>query len=615
MTGVIDVTRSGRGFLLQEKGDIPIPREGLGGALAGDIVEVVLSRGRREVIGRVVRVLERKSSTFVGEIARVAGGYTLIPDDPRVYLEFDIDGGAPVGHKVVADIVDWDSAPPRTKVREVIGKSGEHETEIRAIALSKGFNTGFPSAVEAAAEQLAKARVFAIEGREDFRGTWTVTIDPPDAKDFDDAISLKTLENGDREIGIHIADVSYFVTPGSPIDQEAAARATSVYLVDRTIPMLPRALSEDLCSLKPNEDRLTFSAVFTVTPQNEITARRFTKGIIRSARRYTYDEVDPVLTTNPELASLGAFASALRTARAQAGAIIFESEEVKPVLNERGEPTRWRRIKNTASHQLIEELMLLTNREVAAYVSAKLGKKSRLFVYRIHDVPNAERIEELSAFLRAIGYTLATKGVRASGKHFNLMLKAVKGTPEERLIQTATVRSMAKAVYATQNIGHFGLAFGEYTHFTSPIRRYPDLMVHRTLASLVSGGKVLDDPQKNAELAVHASEREAAAAEAERASLKMKQVEYLAKHIGQTRTGIVSGVAEWGIYCEDAECGGEGMARLMTLTDDTYTYDPRRYAAVGARSGRVIRLGDPVTFTIEQVNLALRTIDVRVVST
>jgi ribonuclease R len=630
LSGVIDVTRSGRGFLIQEGKDIPIPREGLGRALSGDIVEVALRQGKTEVIGRVVRVIERKSSSFVGEIVKDAIGMMLRPDDPRVYFGFKLVGLpsealAKEGQKAIVDVVEWEADPPMAKIREVIGKAGDNETEMRAIALSRGFDSGFPKPVMDAAEILSNTRVFDIRGREDFRDVLTLTIDPPDAKDFDDAISLKTLPDGNREVGIHIADVSHFVTPGSTINQEAVKRATSVYLVDRTIPMLPPQLSEDLCSLKPDEDRLVFSAVFTVTPDNEVVGRRFTKGIINSKKRFTYDEADAslkdaALPYHAELSSLWNLSSKLRKARMADGAIMFDNDELKPVLNEQKEVVSFRRIVHTESHQLIEELMLLANREVAEYVSKKLGKKNRLFVYRIHDVPKAEKIEELSVFLRAIGYTLTTKGARISAKDLNKMLTEIKGTPEEYLVKTATVRSMAKAVYATTNIGHFGLSFNDYTNFTSPIRRYPDIMVHRVLTTLIADGRVSDDPARQAELAFHCSEREAAAAEAERASVKLKQVEYFAKLMESgpasprlRRAGVVSGVTEWGLYLQDSETGAEGMCRLASMTDDSYTYDPTKFAAIGAKTKRVIRLGDAVTFVVDRVDLEMRTIDLRIV--
>lgn len=622
-SGVIQVTRSGKGFLIQDgTDDVEIFPENLGGALNGDIVEVALQKRGGRPRGRVVRVLERKTCTFVGELKRGKNGVILKPDDTRVYFDFAIieSAGAPVGHKVVVDVVSWDEPLPSAKVSEVLGEAGNHETEMRAIIASRGFSSDFPNAVVKEAEALYE-RAWdeeEIKKREDFRGVLTATIDPDDAKDFDDAISLKELENGNIEVGVHIADVSYFVTPKSLIEKEAFKRGTSVYLVDRTIPMLPPQLSEDLCSLKPEVDRLTFSAVFEINEENNVVGRRFTRGIINSNKRFTYDEADAALkdSTLPyhrEINRLWALASKLRDDRKKDGAIMFDSVEIKPVLNEQKEVVDFKKIFNTESHQLIEELMLLANREVAEFVSKRLGKKNQLFVYRIHDKPNQERLEELSVFLRAIGYNLAMSKKGVSIKDLNRLFEEIKGTPEEHLIKTATIRSMAKAVYATKNIGHFGLSFDDYTHFTSPIRRYPDLMVHRTLAVLISGGRVTSDPNVEAQRAVHASQREASAVEAERASIKLKQVEYFAKLIGQKREGVVAGVTDWGIYIRDDKTDAEGMARLSTLTDDTYVYEQKKFAAIGQNSGNSIRLGDPISFTVEKVDLDERTIDFRIV--
>lgn len=617
------VTRGGRGFLLQEHGDIPIPRDRLGDALNGDVVEVVVTRGRYEMIGAVERVIERKTNTFVGTVTETDGVLQVVPDDKRVRTTFGLMGSetAPVNHKVVIEIFEWDGAQPRGRVREVIGPAGDHETEIRAIVAAKGFDSTFSDAVLKEAQALYDTAWSEeeIATREDFRTTLTFTIDPDTAKDFDDAISYRELDGGDIEVGVHIADVSHFVTPGSVIDKEAFKRATSVYLVDRTIPMLPPQLSEDLCSLMPNTDRLTFSAVVRVTPDHKVVERRFTKGIIRSQRRFTYEEADAILAgqseeLQQEMQRLWQFADTLRTARRKAGAIMFDSTEIKPVLNEHGETVSFQHVEYTNSHKLIEELMLLANREVATYVSRVLGKKNRVFVYRTHDVPNQEKIEELSVFLRAIGYQLALPGgnKKVSGQDINRLLDEIEGAPEERLIKTATVRSMAKAVYTTKNIGHYGLAFEHYGHFTSPIRRYPDLMVHRLLHKIVSGITVTDDPRVIEQRAVHASEKEAAAAQAERESVKMKQVEYFQKLLGQKRQGVVSGVTEWGIYIEDQETGGEGMVRLMTMTDDTYEYAPKKFAVVGKETKKEIRLGDPIEFVVEHVDVAERQIDLRV---
>jgi len=619
MKGVIDVTRSGKGFLVmpEDEKDIPIPRDGLGGALSGDIVEVSLKKGRSEMIGYVTKVLERKRNSFVGEIVRAKEGLMLRPDDPRVYMQFIIVGGvgAPVGHKVVVDVTSWDRTPPEATIRRALGPAGVHDTEMRAILAGRGFDADFPADVIREADQLYEKLWDdeEIAKRRDMRDTLTLTIDPDDAKDFDDAISFKKNDNGTVEIGVHIADVSHFVRPGTALGKEAEKRATSVYLVDRTIPMLPPQLSEDLCSLKPDVDRLTFSAVFTLEG-TKIVDRWFGRTIIHSQKRFTYDQADKALKDpaepyHEELSALWAFASHLRKKRVEYGAVMFDNDEVKPVLNEKKEVVGFRRTKHTESHQLIEELMLLANREVATLVTKTLGTKNRVFLYRIHDVPNVEKLEELSVFLRAIGYqlTLHSKGV--SQKELNRMLTSIKGSPEEQLIKSATVRSMSRAAYATKNIGHFGLSFKDYAHFTSPIRRFPDLLVHRTLATILKNEPITDSPQAMEELAIHASTREAEAADAERTSIKLKQVEYFAKKIGEVRDGVISGVSEWGIYIADVESGAEGMVRLMSLTDDTYEYNPKKFAAVGSKTKKEYRIGDQVKFKIDAVSILDRTID------
>lgn len=633
---VIDITRSGKGFLLDAEGDVIVYRENLGGALSGDVVDALVTVRGKAKVGRVLKVLERKKNSFVGDIVKTPQGTMLRPDDGRVYFDFKITGssGAPVGHKAIIDVFDWDTPTPEGKIRTIIGRAGEHETEMRAIVAGRGFDSDFPEAVLQEAESLYE-RAWndeEIKTRRDFRNTLTFTIDPDTAKDFDDAISYNILEDGSMEIGVHIADVTYFVRPKTQIEKEAYKRATSVYMVDRTVPMLPPQLSEDLCSLKPDVDRLTFSAVFTVK-SGEVVERWFGRTIIRSQKRFTYEEADESLkdaslplnappkgasgdhsasqndvALHRALVDVWSFASKLRNARFAEGAIMFGSDEVKPIVDKAGVVTGFKRSSYTESHQLIEELMLLANREVATFVSKKLGKKNRLFVYRIHDVPNAEKLDELAVFLRAIGYQLENPK-KATGKDINRLLKEVEGKTEEKLIKTATIRSMAKAVYTTKNIGHYGLAFEDYAHFTSPIRRYPDTMVHRTLATILSGQPVTDDPAEQEKKAVHASEREVAAAEAERASIKMKQVEYFARLIGTERTGVVSGVTEWGIYISDDETNADGMVRLTTLTDDTYEYVPRKFAAIGVTTKKMIRLGDAVRYVVERADLEEHTLD------
>jgi ribonuclease R len=492
---------------------------------------------------------------------------------------------------------------------------------MRAILAGHDFDTDFQQDVareaRALADEYATIPASALEGRRDFRSTLTFTIDPVDAKDFDDAISYRVLENGHVEVGVHIADVSYFVTEGSALDREAVARGTSVYLVDRTIPMLPPELSNDLCSLKPNVDRLTYSAVFTLDGHH-IVDRWFGRSVIHSVKRLTYEEADAGITDiTDELAvplqALNAFSQHLRKKRIDDGALIFDRVELRPILNEKKVVIGFSRNESTLSHQLIEELMLLANREVATLVRKALPKKQRVFVYRVHDTPNAIKLEELATFLRAIGYQLTLNPKGVDQKELNRMLASVKGAPEEGLIKTATIRSMSRATYTTNNIGHFGLSFQDYAHFTSPIRRYPDMLVHRMLTKVLMKQPITETHGSVEELAVHASQREAEAAEAERESVKLKQVEYLSKKKQDVRTGTISGITEWGIYIEDKESGGEGMVRLMNIQQDSFEYVPKKFAAVGARTKRVLRLGDTVRFMVVNADLRERTLDLSLV--
>lgn len=594
--------------------DVPIPRESLKGALSGDVVEVALRPGRREEIGEVVEVLERKKNSFVGTIERRETGLFLVPDDPRVYIHFLIVGGigSPAGQKAIVDVVQWESDPPHATIRRALGLSGAHDTEMRAILAGHEFNSDFPADVVREAQGLS-IRPDDATGRRDFRGVPTLTIDPKDAKDFDDAISYKEHSDGTVEVGVHIADVSHFVRPDSALDREATARGTSVYLVDRTIPMLPPELSEDLCSLKPGVDRLTMSAVFTLKGHT-IIDRWFGRTIIHSQKRLTYEEADDALKDSAHeyhktLAALSDFSQHLRTKRIEHGALIFDRPELRPVLDEKKVVVGFSRTESTLSHQLIEELMLLANREVATLVRTLLPKKQHVFIYRVHDAPNVEKLEELAVFLRAIGYSLTLNAQGTAQKELNRMLASVAGAPEEGLIKTATIRSMSRATYTTKNIGHYGLSFKDYAHFTSPIRRYPDLLVHRMLIKVLSHIPVTEEHHDIEALAVHASAREAEAAEAERESVKLKQVEYLAKKVGQVRTGTISGVTEWGIYIEDRESGGEGMVHISKLPG--FDHVPKKFALIHARTKEMLRLGDTVAFSVERADVRARTIDLQ----
>lgn len=612
LTGVLDVTRSGRGFLIQPNGDIPVPRENLGGALSGDVVSIKIFPRRGRMEGHVTQVLERKKNSFVGTVVRRGEDSFLKPDDPRVYHSFRIVGGVgtPQGQKVLVDVVRWDAAPPEASVRRALGVAGAHDTEMRAILAGHEFDTEFPKDVTSEAEALT---MDASGDRRDFRGVLTVTIDPRDAKDHDDAISYRELENGDREIGVHIADVAHFVRPGTALDREALERGTSVYLVDRTVPMLPPRLSEELCSLLPGVDRFAFSAVFVVRGSS-IVDRWFGKTIIHVGHRLAYEDadialLDPAHELHTPLTTLNSYAKELRARRVERGALVFDRDELKPILNERKEAIRFDRVRATPARQLIEELMLLANREVAGLVRKAIGT-NRVFLYRIHDVPNAEKLEELAVFLRAIGHQL-TLGGKGDSAELNRMLAAIKGTPEENMIKVATIRSMAKAVYSTKNIGHFGLSFKDYTHFTSPIRRYPDVLVHRTLERVLQGAPFSSNENME-DIAIHTSGREAEAAEAERASVRLKQLEYMEQHMGEERTGIISGVTEWGVYVEDTESGAEGMARLDTLPG-RYEFHQKKFAVIDAISKHAYRLGDSVQFSALRVSVEERVIDVTLV--
>lgn len=641
LTGIISVTRRGVGYFphadLKEE-DIEVAPEDIGGALHGDEVELVITgkskyAGRRKpgpgrTRGKVVKVITRAKETFVGTlIDHEAGGYTLKADDQRFYPTLRIAKNhsldASAGDKVIARIDRWSSphTDPVGSVTERIGKAGEHETEMRATVLARGMKLAFPDEVECEANALAEAGVAdaaEIAKRRDFRTITTFTIDPVDAKDFDDALSVRTLSNGDVEIGIHIADVSHYVRRGSALDTEARTRGTSIYLVDRTIPMLPEALSNDLCSLKPDVDRLVFSAVFTLDPQARITSRWFGKGIIHSAKRFTYQSAQDVLDQGSgphhgELATLSALGLKLRAARTQNGALEFETDEVRFELDETGRPIRAYVKERLETMKMIEDWMLLANQEVARFVSDKVkGKKpiDQTFIYRIHDAPKSDRIEELRIFLKAIGHDFDTHSDQIHSRDIGKLLRAIKGTPEEAVVQMATLRSMAKAVYSHKNIGHFSLAFTHYTHFTSPIRRYADVMVHRILESHLDGSAIgQDELQSYQRTAMYVSEREVAAVEAERDSTKYKQVEYMSTRIGETFDGVITGVTENGLYVAEKETRAEGMVHVSTLKDDYYHFVPKSFALTGNKTKRTFRLGDTVRITLANTNLDQRRID------
>lgn len=611
--GTISVIGKGFGYFPapDNSDDFEIQPENLKAALNRDRVKVELLH--KEVLGRkqakVIEIVERHKTEFVGTLEKTGEGFFLVPDDKRMYrdifVSFDSAENATNGDKVQVKIIEWPdtSKSPRGKVLRTIGRAGEHNAEMIGIVYESGFEINFPPEVEKEAETWKERyqKENRLKDRKDFRETTTFTIDPEDAKDFDDALSFKILPDGNYEIGIHIADVSHFVEEKTELDREARKRGTSIYLVDRTIPMLPEVLSNDLCSLNPNEPKYAFSAVFVMDKKSIIKERWFGKTLIESNKRFTYEDAQEIMDKGTgifveELKSLNKLAKNLREERFRNGAIDFETEEVKFELDDLGKPIRVFRKERKDTHKLVEEFMLLANREVATYMHAANSQNSRAaFVYRVHDVPDREKIINLSIFVKALGFELKNKDGETTGENIARMLHSVDGSPTEMLIKTAAIRSMSKAVYSTSNIGHFGLAFDYYTHFTSPIRRYPDLMVHRLLLRFITKGQIeQDEIIKYQKLCDDSSERELEAAEAERASIKYKQVEYMREHIGETFGATVSGVSEWGIYVEEANTKAEGMVKLYDMKDDFYELNEKLYAVVGKKTGKKYSLGDKI---------------------
>lgn len=629
--GPISMTRTGLGFFKIEdkETDLFIPREDTLGAFHGDTVKVEetgVQAGKPQ--GRVIEIVEKSRTTFVGTLFenKEEGLLMIHPDWKKMYVPFVVKGeNLPIGHKILIRYKGWDLSQPYPwgEFMEDIGPAGLHDTEMRAIALSQGFESSFPPGVEKEASHLEEnGKSMLAEGaekehRRDFRGITTFTIDPFDAKDFDDALSVRELENGNVEVGVHIADVSYFVRTGSSIDTEARKRATSVYLVDRTIPMLPHVLSTNLCSLVPNEDRLSMSAVFELDRQAGIVNVWFGETVMHSDKRFTYEEAQEVLEKKDgpflkELEILNGLSKIIRERRTRNGAIAFDTPEVKVELDQDGKPVAIKLKERKDTNLLIEDFMLLANEAVAKHLSDIMKKKNLKngSIYRVHDVPDAERIEDLAQFLKVLGYELPVKGGKVKGADINNLLASVVGKPEEYLIKTAALRSMAKATYTTKNNGHFGLAFEFYTHFTSPIRRYPDLLIHRLLKHVSGGDEIAKKDWEDLEhLSEHSSEREVSAAEAERDSIKLKQVEFLADKIGQEFDAVISGVNERGLFVEEQTTRADGMIRLRDMNDDFYSYDPKRYRLVGEKTQKQYSLGDPVKVKLVAARVFERELD------
>jgi len=605
---------------IDENNEVFIPKEYAQFALAGDEVEVLFFPKRKnKQEGEVIKVIKRRKEKFVGIIDNSSSNYFLITDDRRVSFDVFIPPKTikkeHLNKKVVVKIEGWNSnyKNPIGKVVQVIGEINDHNTEINSILYNYGFAPNFPKKVETEANKIEKnISKEEINKRLDLRKTTTFTIDPKDAKDFDDALSVKKLTNGNWEIGVHIADVSHYVIKGGIVDREAIERATSIYLVDRVIPMLPEILSNNICSLKPNVDRLAYSVLFEMDEKANLVDYKIKKTVIHSDVRFTYQTAQDVIDNKEgqlatELLLLDKLSKILRTKRQQNGSINFESTEVKFILDKDNNPIDVYFKESLSTNHLIEEFMLLANKTVAKHIGFP-KKEAKTFVYRVHDIPDVDRITNLNNIVKKFGHTIDNTSTHKLSSSLNNLLKNVKGKKEQQMVETLTVRSMAKAVYTTNNIGHYGLAFDYYSQFTSPIRRYPDLIVHRLLGQYIDGEKSVDKEEIE-RVCKHCSEMEKVASTAERDSIKYMQVKFLKNKIGETFEGVISGVTEWGLYVEIIENKCEGLVKVTSIKDDHYIYDEKKYALIGYRTKVSYQLGQKVKVKIQRADLERKQMD------